>query len=97
MDTLHYPLLNHPNLQEYQLTHPMAQVNGILKGSYYLTISDQSTVTCRGGEGSSKLRALIDYKDEVCSILTCTPRQLLYASESNTAFTSPLMEIQELS
>ncbi|WWD08261.1 hypothetical protein V865_006372 [Kwoniella europaea PYCC6329] len=51
--------------EEYQITHPSASVNGILKGSYYGTISDQIQITCRGGEeGKTKLRALIDYKDE---------------------------------
>ncbi|WVQ98380.1 hypothetical protein IAU59_005503 [Kwoniella sp. CBS 9459] len=51
--------------EEYQITHPSASVNGILKGSYYGTISDQIQVTCRGGEKSqTKYRALIDYKDE---------------------------------
>ncbi|RXK35211.1 hypothetical protein M231_07545 [Tremella mesenterica] len=51
--------------EEYQISHPSAQVNGILKGSYYGTISDQISITCRGGEPTkTKLRALIDYKDE---------------------------------
>ncbi|WRT64457.1 uncharacterized protein IL334_001389 [Kwoniella shivajii] len=51
--------------EEYQITHPSASVNGILKGSYYGTISDQIQINCRGGEKSkTKLRALIDYKDE---------------------------------
>ncbi|KAK8847695.1 hypothetical protein IAR55_005554 [Kwoniella newhampshirensis] len=51
--------------EEYQITHPAAAVNGILKGSYYGTISDQIQITCREGEKSTtKLRALIDYKDE---------------------------------
>lgn len=52
--------------QEYQITHPQACVNGILKGAYYGTISDQISVTCSGGaEGKTKLRAILDYKDEV--------------------------------
>jgi hypothetical protein len=51
--------------QEYQITHPSAQVNGIIKGAYYGTISDQISVTCRGGDGKVKLRTLLDYKDEV--------------------------------
>jgi hypothetical protein len=41
-------------------------VNGILKGSYYGTISDQISVTCSGGSSvPTKLRAILDYKDEV--------------------------------
>ncbi|CAD6575916.1 MAG: hypothetical protein TREMPRED_001538 [Tremellales sp. Tagirdzhanova-0007] len=51
--------------EEYQITHPVAQVNGIIKGAYYGTISDQISITCRGGDGqTSKLRTLLDYKDE---------------------------------
>ncbi|WVQ81738.1 hypothetical protein IAT38_003863 [Cryptococcus sp. DSM 104549] len=51
--------------EEYQITHPSAAVNGILKGSYYGTISDAVQITARGGEQSkTKLRALLDYKDE---------------------------------
>lgn len=51
--------------QEYRISHPGAQVNGILKGAYYGTISDQISITCTGGQGDEKLRTLIDYKDEV--------------------------------
>ncbi|ORY30228.1 hypothetical protein BCR39DRAFT_564947 [Naematelia encephala] len=51
--------------EEYRISHPAAQVNGILKGAFYGTISDQISVTCAGGAPSkTKLRALIDYKDE---------------------------------
>ncbi|KAL1407285.1 hypothetical protein Q8F55_006706 [Vanrija albida] len=50
--------------EEYQITHPEAQVNGILKGAYYGTMSDQVAVTVRGGDGATKLRVLLDYKDE---------------------------------
>jgi hypothetical protein len=52
--------------QQYRITHPQACVNGILKGSYYGTISDQISVTCSGGSSvPTKLRAILDYKDEV--------------------------------
>ncbi|ORX35858.1 hypothetical protein BD324DRAFT_629290 [Kockovaella imperatae] len=51
--------------EEYHITHPAAQVNGILKGSYYGTISDQISITCSGGDNKkTKLRAVLDYKDE---------------------------------
>ncbi|ODO06215.1 hypothetical protein L198_01447 [Cryptococcus wingfieldii CBS 7118] len=51
--------------EEYQISHPSAAVNGILKGSYYGTISDFIQVTCRGGDsGPTKLRTLLDYKEE---------------------------------
>lgn len=50
--------------EEYQITHPLAQVNGLLKGSYYGTVSDKVYVTCRKeGEGKA-YRTIIEYKDE---------------------------------
>lgn len=43
-------------------------MNGILKGSYYGTMSDVVSVTVRGGEGEGngkpRLRTLIEYKEE---------------------------------
>jgi hypothetical protein len=51
--------------QEYRISHPFAQVNGILKGTFYGTISDQISLTSLGKAGETKLRALVDYKDEV--------------------------------
>ncbi|KAJ9121083.1 hypothetical protein QFC24_005064 [Naganishia onofrii] len=60
--------LKEPSLgagEEYQITHPIAQVNGILKGTFYGTIGDKITVTCRGGKpGKPKLKAIIEYRDE---------------------------------
>ncbi|GHJ83931.1 hypothetical protein NliqN6_0333 [Naganishia liquefaciens] len=50
--------------EEYQLTHPTAQVNGIIKGSFYGTISDNVLVTCRGARPGKKLKTIIEYKDE---------------------------------
>lgn len=55
--------------EEYNMTHPEAQVNGILKGSYYGTMSDTISVTCRGGSGPTKFRALIEYKEEVSAVV----------------------------
>lgn len=39
-------------------------MNGILKGSYYGTMSDIVSVTVRGGASKTKLRTLIEYKEE---------------------------------
>jgi hypothetical protein len=51
--------------EEYQITHPAAQVNGILKGSYYGTMSESISVTVRGtDDAKTRLRCLIEYKDE---------------------------------
>ncbi|CDZ98460.1 Oxysterol-binding protein [Phaffia rhodozyma] len=50
--------------EEYQVTNPTANVNGLLKGSYYGTISDNVTITCRGGSSTERYRTIIEYKDE---------------------------------
>lgn len=69
-----FNMANADSPQEYRISHPSAQVNGILKGSYYGTISDQISITCHGTEGQTKLRALVDYKDEVCYPVFATMR-----------------------
>lgn len=61
--------------ERYHITHPPAHVNGILRGSFYITVSESTYVTCTDGPGwvvpSGKdkgkrvgLRAIIDYKEE---------------------------------
>lgn len=57
--------------EEYQITHPTASLNGLLRGSLWVAICDQLYVTCRGGkrEGSEtddgkRLRTIVEYKDE---------------------------------
>ncbi|KAH8101780.1 hypothetical protein BXZ70DRAFT_931897 [Cristinia sonorae] len=47
----------------YQVTHPTASVNGLLRGSFYITVSDSVIVTCTGANGQH-LRAIIEYKEE---------------------------------
>lgn len=54
--------------EEYHITHPIASVNGILRGSFYLTVGDSTIVTCIGGKGDEWLRAVVEYKEEVCSL-----------------------------
>ncbi|THU96230.1 hypothetical protein K435DRAFT_858722 [Dendrothele bispora CBS 962.96] len=54
----------HGEGEMYQLTHPMAWVNGILRGSFYVTVSDSMIVTCEGGRHGTKFRAIIEYKEE---------------------------------
>lgn len=51
--------------EEYHITHPVASVNGILRGSFYLTVGDSTVVTCTGGRGDEWLRAVVEYKEEV--------------------------------
>lgn len=54
--------------EQYQITHPTAMVNGLLRGSFYATIGDSTVVTCSGIEfekGKERLKAVIEYKEEV--------------------------------
>lgn len=56
--------------EEYQITHPTASVNGMLRGSLWVSISSTTSITCRGGkrgdsDDGKRLRTLIEYKDEV--------------------------------
>ncbi|PWY99613.1 hypothetical protein BCV70DRAFT_110124 [Testicularia cyperi] len=53
--------------EEYQITHPTASINGMLRGSLWVAICDSLYVTCRGGQrqdDGSRLRAIVEYKDE---------------------------------
>ncbi|CAO1626175.1 unnamed protein product [Parajaminaea phylloscopi] len=55
--------------EEYQITHPTASINGLLRGSLWVAICDSLYVTCRkpgaSASGSSKqLRTIVEYKDE---------------------------------
>ena len=56
--------------ERYQITHPVASVNGILRGSFYVTVGETTIITCEDGKPGSKLRTIIDYKEEVGYILT---------------------------
>ncbi|KZT24149.1 hypothetical protein NEOLEDRAFT_1148783 [Neolentinus lepideus HHB14362 ss-1] len=48
----------------YHVTHPVAQVAGILRGNFYVTIGDSTIITCTGGKGKERLRAILEYKEE---------------------------------
>ncbi|KIJ29302.1 hypothetical protein M422DRAFT_188714 [Sphaerobolus stellatus SS14] len=50
--------------ERYQITHPTAQVNGFLRGSFYATLGDSTYITMTGGKSEVKYRAIIDYKEE---------------------------------
>ncbi|KAH9059548.1 hypothetical protein EDB87DRAFT_764994 [Lactarius vividus] len=53
--------------EHYQITHPVANVNGVLRGSFYATVHESTIVTCTGGPGVGNgewLRAIIEYKEE---------------------------------
>ncbi|KAG1741546.1 uncharacterized protein EDB91DRAFT_1131081 [Suillus paluster] len=50
--------------EKYHITHPVASVNGILRGSFYITVGDSTIVTCSGSKGGVAYRAVIEYKEE---------------------------------
>lgn len=49
--------------ETYHATHPVAAVNGILRGSFYVTMGESTVITCSGSDGQN-LRAIIEYKEE---------------------------------
>ena len=54
--------------EEYQITHPTASINGLLRGSLWVSIQNSVYITCRGGkranDNGKRLRAITEYKDE---------------------------------
>lgn len=63
----------------YRITHPVASVNGILRGNFYVTVGDSVIITCEEGrnvgghedgseegefKGKARFRAIIEYKEE---------------------------------
>jgi len=56
------------SLQRFRAQHfasyPVASVNGILRGSFYVTIAESTIITCSGGKGKESYRAVIEYKEE---------------------------------
>lgn len=61
--------------ERYYITHPVANVNGILRGSFYITVSESTVVSCTGGPGWTipggrdkgkkvGLRTIIDFREE---------------------------------
>lgn len=51
--------------EEYHITHPIASVNGILRGNFYITVADSTIVTAKGAKDGVNHRAIIEYKEEV--------------------------------
>ncbi|KAI0634846.1 hypothetical protein C8Q77DRAFT_1104317 [Trametes polyzona] len=50
--------------EQYHITHPVASVNGLLRGSFYVTVGETTIITCSGGKDGEKLRAIIEYKEQ---------------------------------
>jgi hypothetical protein len=60
----------HGQGETYQITHPVASVNGILRGSFYVTVSDSIIITCTGGKHGQRFRTITEYKEEVWLLLS---------------------------
>ena len=54
--------------EQYHISHPTAAINGILRGNFYVTVCESTVITCTGGKGGLKYRAIIEYKEEVSSL-----------------------------
>ncbi|KDQ59990.1 hypothetical protein JAAARDRAFT_32354 [Jaapia argillacea MUCL 33604] len=48
----------------YQVTHPVASVNGLLRGNFYVTIGESTIITCTGKGKGERFRAILEYKEE---------------------------------
>ncbi|KAJ7098250.1 hypothetical protein C8R44DRAFT_356962 [Mycena epipterygia] len=48
--------------EQYNITHPIAAVNGLLRGSFYVTVAESTIISCTGGH--QRFRAIIEYKEE---------------------------------
>lgn len=46
--------------EEYQLTHPAAQLSGMLRGSLYITVADTCFITCP----KTKIKVILHYLEE---------------------------------
>ena len=51
--------------ERYHITHPIASVNGILRGSFYVTVGESTIISVSGGKPRQRVRAIIEYKEEV--------------------------------
>ncbi|KAJ7931274.1 hypothetical protein B0H13DRAFT_861971 [Mycena leptocephala] len=48
--------------EQYNISHPIAYVNGLLRGSFYVTVGESTIISCTGGQ--QRFRAIIEYKEE---------------------------------
>jgi len=51
--------------ERYHITHPIASVNGILRGSFYVTVGESTVISVSGGKPGQRFRTIIEYKEEV--------------------------------
>jgi hypothetical protein len=63
--------------ESYHITHPVAYVNGILRGSFYITVGESTIITCTGYKGRRGFRVIIEYKEEVRFHLVFLPATIL--------------------
>jgi oxysterol-binding protein-related protein 9/10/11 len=46
--------------EEYQLTHPVASLSGLLKGSLYIAVADTCFITCK----KTRIKVILTYQEE---------------------------------
>ena len=74
--------------EHYQIMHPVENVNGVLRGSFYATMHESTIMTCSDGPGVGDgewLHAIIEYKEEVIVCPLPTHARIADVLEHNRA------------
>ena len=48
--------------ERYHITHPIASVNGILRGSFYVTVGESTIISVSGGKPGQRLGRLLSIR-----------------------------------
>ena len=51
--------------ERYHIMHPIASVNGILRGSFYVTVGELTIISVTEGKPRQRFKTIIEYKEEV--------------------------------
>ena len=46
--------------EQYHIMHPIASVNGILRGSFYVTVGESMIINVSGGKPGQRFRTIIE-------------------------------------
>ena len=49
--------------ERYHITQPIASVNGILWGSFYVTLGELTVISVSGGKPGQRFRSIVEYKE----------------------------------
>ncbi|KIJ92213.1 hypothetical protein K443DRAFT_135342 [Laccaria amethystina LaAM-08-1] len=50
--------------EQYYITHPIVSVNGILRGSFYITVGESTVISVGWGKPRQRFRMIVEYKEE---------------------------------